>query len=151
MIVCACDVYAPRLARPMIAGAPACRSASGRSPSTEKITTRGIAGAGDGEGTTETGVGVAECPQPERRSDTHTPSGPRRARRRPLVTNCSREPKETLSSGDREGGSLTRASAAPKTELGGGEVAGAVPHAQPLARHVHLQAAELPVARGVVG
>jgi hypothetical protein len=45
----------------MIAGAPAWSSASGRSPSIEKITTRGGAGEGDGEGTTATGVGwVAE-------------------------------------------------------------------------------------------
>jgi len=41
----------------MIAGAPAWSSASGRRPSTEKMTTRGVAGAGDGEGTTATGVG----------------------------------------------------------------------------------------------
>src|SRR5678815_2229790 len=68
MIVCACHVYAPRAARPMIAGAPAWSSASGRSPSTEKITTRGVEGEGDGEGTRAAGVGwVAECPQPERR------------------------------------------------------------------------------------
>src|SRR5678815_2844294 len=94
MIVCACHVYAPRAARPMIAGAPAWSSASGRSPSTEKITTRGVAGEGDGEGTRAAGVGwVAECPQPERRRDTNTASGRRRARHTPARADCSREPK----------------------------------------------------------
>jgi hypothetical protein len=56
----------------MITGAPAWSSASGRSPSMEKMTTRGGVGAATGA-TGSGGVGwAAECPQPEARATSAT-------------------------------------------------------------------------------
>src|SRR4051812_5257394 len=60
MMVWACHVNAPTLARPVRVGA-AWMSASGRSPSIETITTRGGVGEAAGPGTAAVGW-LAECP-----------------------------------------------------------------------------------------
>src|SRR5438128_247556 len=65
MTVRACQVYAPRAARPWMLGEPDWMSASGRRPSTETMTT--WRGAGVGVETGTVGAAGEPLPQPARR------------------------------------------------------------------------------------